>query len=379
VPRMEKSDQIRMANPLPGSPDLPAGSRSLAYGAAFAPGSNSRGWIGSPKFDLSLFILSPLAGLVVILPALASPAGLRVWLVATYLIAIPHYVSSFSFYLGDDNLAYYRTRRMAFFVAPFLIFFIVMGLRLTRIDAVVQAALYSWNVYHVSMQSVGILSIYRRLNGGALSEGRFARLGILGINSTLAFLHIDRFPPIYDYLVKIHFPVRFLAPTFLCVAIFGLAGYALSLRDRPKRLGGAELYFLISSLVLFHPYLWVRELNIATYGMLMGHFLQYLGIVWLLNRRKYPNKQGSPHQKFLSSISGNTPRLVLVLVSIGFLFYVLRVSSDRIGSTVSYTIIWNSLSLIHFYLDGFLWAFRNPFVRDSVGPYLKPPSHLAAT
>jgi hypothetical protein len=376
---MKASDAMGMADPLPGGLASGRANPVPADARALVPDKDMRGWIQSPQFDLSLFILSPLAGLVVILPALASPSGIHVWIAATYLIAIPHYVSSFSFYLGDENLAYYRTRRIAFFAGPVLIFLLVMGLRLTRVDALVQSALYSWNVFHVSMQSVGILSIYRRLNGGALSEGRFARLAILGVNGTMAFLHIDRFPPIYDNLLKVHFPVRLIAPAFLCLAVFGLAGYVISLKARPKRIGGAELSFLISSLVMFHPYLWVHELNIATYGMLMGHFLQYLGIVWLLNRRKYADLEGSPHQRILSAISRNTPLLLLVLASIGSLFYGVRVGSDWLRIPISYTIIWNSLSLIHFYLDGFLWAFRNPFVRDSVGTYLKPPSHLAVT
>jgi hypothetical protein len=118
-----------------------------------AVSTNPRGWIQSPLFDLSLFTLSPLAGLLIVIPALMSPKGIQIWIAATYLIAIPHYVSSFSFYLGDANLDYYRTRRMAFFVGPVLIFITVMALRLTKIDAAVPYTLYVWNVYHVSMQS----------------------------------------------------------------------------------------------------------------------------------------------------------------------------------------------------------------------------------
>jgi hypothetical protein len=337
------------------------------------------GWIRSPLFDLGLFTLSPLAGLAVVLPALLSPKGIHVWIAATYLIAIPHYVSSFSFYMGDENLAYYRTRRMAFFAGPVLILLAVLGLRVTRVDALVQSALYSWNVYHVSMQSLGILSIYRRLNGGSFSEGRFARVAILGVNATLAFLHIDRFPPIYDNLLKIHFPVWILRPFFLSVAIVGLVLYLNSLRARRARIGGGELAFLVSSLALFHPYLWVHELNLATYGMLMGHFLQYLGIVWLLNRRKYPVAEGSGHQRLLSAISTSTPLLLVSLASVGMVFYGFRLGSDWLRIPLSYTIIWNSLSLVHFYLDGFLWAFRNPFVRSSVGPYLTPPAPVAVS
>lgn len=361
----------------------PQSGPTMSWGIARTAGGSgvqqqSR-WIRSARYDLSLFTLSPLAGLAVILPALASPKGIHVWIAATYLVAIPHYVSSFSFYMGDRNLAYYSTRRLVFFAGPVMIFFAVMGLRLTRIDALVQSALYTWNVYHVSMQSLGILSLYRHLNGGSFSEGRPARFAILGVNSFLAFLHLDRFAPIYDNLVRIHFPMWIIRPFFLTVALVGLAFYLRNLRARVNPMRGGELAFLISSLVLFHPYLWVRELNIATYGMLMGHFLQYLGIVWLLNRRKYSVAEGSRHQRALSAISSNTPLLLVSLVSVGVVFYSIRVGSDWLRTPLTYTIIWNSLSLIHFYLDGFLWAFKDPFVRSEVGPYLSPSSPTAVS
>jgi hypothetical protein len=349
----------------------------LAGGRVGMAGGNQRGWIQSPKFDLALFTLSPLAGLFVVVPALLSPKGIHVWIAATYLIAIPHYVSSFSFYMGDENLAYYRTRRLTFFFGPLLILLTVIALRLAKVDALVNSALYSWNVFHVSMQSNGILAIYRRLNGGLPAEGRFARVAILATNATLAFLHIDRFPPIYDPLVRIHFPLWTIRPVFLSVAVIGLVFYLNALRRRERRIGGGELAFLISTFLMFHPYVWVHELNLATYGMLIGHFLQYLGIVWLLNRRKYPRGHGSEQQRLLSSVSASTPLLLFSLVSTGGVFYLALRTSVWLGIPNTYSVLWNSLALIHFYLDGFLWAFRNPFVRKSLGPYVAPSSHMA--
>src|SRR5205807_3859036 len=312
--------------------------RNLTTDQALAPGQNKHGCVGSPLFDLSLFTLSPLAGLLVIVPVLAWPRGMRVFIAATYLIPIPHYVSSFSFYLGDENLTYYRTRRLAFFVGPVLILISVMALRIMKVDAAVQSALYGWNAFHVSMQSAGILSLYRRLNGGLPSESRSARASLLGVNGGLAFLHIDRFPPIYQNLLRIHFPVWTIRAAFLTVAAVGLAFYLDSLRRRRKRIRAPELTFLISSLLLFHPYLWVRDSDLATFGMLMGHFLQYLGIVWLLNRRKYSMVEGSGHQRLLSSISTKTPLLLLALVSVGLVFYLAQKSSAWLGVPISYVI-----------------------------------------
>jgi hypothetical protein len=375
---MKVPDLSGMANPLWGGVSSTGENPDFTGVRVLDPGQSKRGWIQSPLFDLSLFTLSPLAGLFVVVPALLSPKGIHAWIAATYLIAIPHYVSSFSFYMGDENLAYYRTRRTAFFIGPVLIFIVVMSLRLMKTDAAVQSALYVWNVFHVSMQSAGILSLYRRLNRGLLSESRFARASILGVNGSLAFLHIDRFPPIYQNLLRVHFPVWTISAAFLSVAVVGLVFYLGSLRRRAKRIRAPELTFLISSLLLFHPYLWVRDLNLATFGTLIGHFLQYLGIVWLLNRRKYSAVEGSGRQRLLSAISTKTPFLLLALVSIGLVFYLTEKSSGWLGVPVSYVILWNSLALVHFYLDGLIWAFKDPFVRKSIGPHLTPASHMAA-
>jgi hypothetical protein len=338
-----------------------------------------RGWIQSRPYDLTLFTLSPLAGLLVILAANGSPTGGLLGLLATYLIAIPHYVSSFSFYLGDENLAYYRTRRLAFFAGPFLILLAVLGLRLFKFDAIVQSSLYVWNVYHVSLQSAGILSIYRRLNGGGFAERPFAHASILGVNSTMAFWHVERFAPLYGLLQTIHFPFWAIRPFLLTVSVAALLFYGIHVMRRPRPLSGAEFGLLVSALLFFHPYLWVTDSNLATLGMLMGHFIQYLGIIWLVNRRKYATAGGSEHQRVLSRLSGSFPLLLLSFAAVGFVFYVVQHGSAWIGIPLAYIVLWNSLTLVHFYLDGLVWAFKNPFVRKSLGPYLTPASRVVVS
>ena len=338
--------------------------------------SEQRGWIQSRLYDLSLFTLSPFAGLVVIAAALGSTKGTYLIALATYLVAIPHYVSSFSFYLGDENRAYYRTRRLAFFVGPTVILLAVVGLRVLRFDAIVQSTMYVWNVYHVSLQSAGILSIYRRLNRGLITEKPFAHASILGVGATMAAWHIEHFAPLYGLLREIRFPVWTIRPALVGFAVTALVLYLRRLMRRPTRVSGSEVGFLVSALLLFHPYLWVRDLSLATFGMLMGHFLQYLGMVWLLNRRKYAEAQGSDHQRILSAVSKSSPLLAVSLASIGLMFYLAQRGSSWLGVPLTYVILWNSLTLVHFYLDGLVWAFKDPFVRKSVGPYLTPDSHI---
>ena len=82
----------------------------------------------------------------------------------------------------------------------------------------------------------------------------------------------------------------------LLVAVVALARLGIAMYQRHRQgpaFSKAELAFLATSLSLFHPYLWVRNINLATIGVLVGHFLQYLGIVWLVHARKLAEGGGS--------------------------------------------------------------------------------------
>jgi hypothetical protein len=193
----------------------------------------------------------------------------------------------------------------------------------------------------------------------------------------MAFWFLQYFPPLYSFAVRIH-PEAPLALRYACLvtAIAAGTGYAIQLLRRAGPVGVSERVFLISSLLMFHPYLWLKDSVLATIATLMGHFIQYLGIIWLLNRRKFTQERSGSHaQQFLVKLS-TSPRLLFVsLLVIGGLFLSLDRGSRLVGMYLSYIVIWNSLVLIHFYVDGLVWAFRNSFVRQTVGPYLALESH----
>jgi hypothetical protein len=345
---------------------------------AGAESAKSRGWIESPIYDLALFTLSPLAGLLIVALQRMTKLGSAAGVIAVYFVGIPHYLSTFTFYLGDQNRDHYRLRWAAFFLGPLIIFAFVLTLRVLDIQGVVQSVIFTWNIYHVSLQSAGFLSLYRRLNGGDQKEKVWAHLMILSVNSTMAFWFLKYFSPLYVLLVRVH-PLTPIALRYSCLAIALVAGsgYVYSLRRRQRPVSVPERMFLMSSLLLFHPYLWLQDYVLATIAMLMGHFIQYLGIVWLLNRRKYGQTTGSRAQQWLVRLSSE-PRLLLTsLLLLGGVFLCIDRGSRLVGMYMSYIIVWNSLVLIHFYVDGLVWAFKNRFVRDTVGSYLVLKSHLA--
>jgi hypothetical protein len=341
----------------------------------------ARGWIESPRFDAVAFLGAPLAGVLAGAIATQVPgrAGSGLILLLTYFVGIPHYLSSFTFFLGDDTLAYYRTRRAAFFAGPAVLFALVVALRALHVDGPVLVAMFLWNIWHVSLQSAGILGIYRRLGGGDPAERRASHLLLLGTGATLALWHLDRFPPLHDPVVAL-WPG---APAALRVALVALtlaalAAYLWRLARRARRPGAAELGFLAASLLLFHPYAWVEDANLATFAMLLGHFVQYLAIVWLVHRRKYAGQGGSARQQWLGWVSARPARVAVVLAVAGATFLAADRLARAAGAPMVYIAVWNALTLVHFYLDGLIWAFRRREVRDTLGRALMPPERALA-
>jgi len=147
----------------------------------------------------------------------------------------------------------------------------------------------------------------------------------------------------------------------------------LARRARPIAL--PEAAFLASGLLMFHPYLWVADANLATFAMLLGHFLQYLTVVWLVHRRKYVVGGGSPAQQALAFVSRRTSALVAAIVATGLLFLTLDRGTRALGIPWAYQLVWNVIVIVHFYLDGVIWTFRRPRVRETIGAYLILPGH----
>jgi hypothetical protein len=329
--------------------------------ARFAPG----GWIASPAFDLIFFILSPLAGLVLLFVSPVEGSNL-ITLAAATLIGGPHYLATYSFYFWDDTAEYHQRRWVAYFVVPILIILAVGVIAWFKIPAIIVAVIYFWNAYHVARQSCGIQSIYRHRAGAF--DPRFKTVtnaAIISTNLAMAVSHLDWYPALHTFLSKLSPPLPGLISNgAVLIAVISLVLLAIAMFQRYREgpaFKVAELAFLATSLLLFHPYLWIQDSNLATLGMLMGHFIQYLGIVWLLNSRKLADGAGSLGQRAVSRLWRDPWVLAPALVATGALFMVLQVK--LMAATIA-------LVLLHFYLDSLFWAFKQPEVRRAMVPYL---------
>jgi hypothetical protein len=344
--------------------------------ASSSSATSARGWIVSPYFDLLLVIGAPVVGFVVMFGATRAPYAAALVTALAFLVGIPHYLSSFVFFLGDDQRAHYLQNGVAYIGGPLAI---LAGVAILRgsgtYEFVVLAVIYLWNIWHVAMQSSGVLSLYRFL-AGARPDRFLTRGCIVASNAAMALWFADAFDPVARFTRRIHpHAFRLIAMTLAAFAVVSCVWLVARLVRRSVVVTVGEGTAFLAAILLFHPYLWVHDLELATFGTLIGHFVQYLALVWLIQNRKYGRRaDGSPLQNALSILSAKPLRIVATIAAVGLTAFAASRAMQWIGWRVVYLVLLNSLALIHFYLDGLIWAFRRPFVRQALGPFLIAPA-----
>lgn len=329
-------------------------------------------WIQSPAFDLAFFILSPLVTLPLVVGILAGFTRLNY---VGFLLAFAHYLSTFVFFFWDENRAEHRARWLAFFAGPLIITVVFWSIVAFEVPLLIPFVLFFWNTVHVAFQSCGILSIYRHRAGVFDPRQKpLANHAIIAVSVWLALWNIETHKEVWPILAWVapSFPQIVRAGAAL-VALLCVARLALGLWRRSREglaPGPLEIGILLTGLLLFHPYLWMRDSEGATFVMLLPHYLQYLGLVWLLNRRKFTKPEGSAAQRWLTVVSHNNVLLAGVLLAGGMAFLAGKVLFRSIGHVEQFEAIYLLLAFVHFYLDSLFWAFRDPHVRRTVGPYL---------
>jgi hypothetical protein len=326
-------------------------------------------WIHSAKFDFFLLICAPLvtlpifAGIYLRIPFLAIGCA--------FALAFSHYMSTLAFYFWNDNREYHRSRWLAFFVGPLVlavIYFLLIGF---EVPYVVQVVLLAWNTWHVSRQNCGILSIYRSRAGVSnLAQKNAANHAILGVSCFLAVWNIESHNEVMGFFGWFSNDLSWMIKVVLgAIAAFYFVQLAIALLRRQEPIGLAEGLFLLASLGFFYPYLFIRDSNIATLAMLLPHYVQYLALVWLLHRRKFGTaNEGAP--VILRQISSKLIILIPVLMAVGFPIYWIWGYMVSNGLEWWFGAVYVLIAFEHYYLDGLIWSFRRPHVRQTMLPFL---------
>jgi len=335
-------------------------------------GSERSPWIQSRRYDLLLLLLVPLVPVPVLL---LTPSYPGVMVATGFVLGFSHYMSTFTFFAWDDYRERHRSRRMAFFGGPLIILGVMVVLAVTRVPLVIPVVLFFWNTLHVARQSSGVLSVYRH-RAGAREEAdkRIANAAILATCVALSLQNVEGHRQLFPLLERITpggAPVWKLATAG--VALWCLARLLLRLRERAavgQGVRAPELLSLACGLALFHPYLWIEDSGLATAGMLLGHYVQYLAVVWLVHHRRFATRSGSRPQQALAWVSQRRGRVLAAILIVGTGFLGAYLLSYRLGLGGYFEAFYLTVAFVHFYLDGLFWAFRDPAVRRTLGPYL---------
>ena len=158
---------------------------------------------------------------------------------------------------------------------------------------------------------------------------------------------------------------------------FYMGRLGIALLRRKQSLGIPESLFLAASLGFFYPYLFIKDSGYATLAMLLPHYVQYLALVWLLHRRKF----GTAQRRRATRIAENQQQDLLIDSRLSShsaaCIYLFREYTISIGHERLFEIMYLFVALEHFYLDGLIWSFRRPHVRQTMLPFLveRPKRH----
>jgi len=360
--------------------DFPGHVTELVLDRVFPTRVRSALWIVSPGFDLFLLVFVPLLTVPILAAYYFGNPLIAVGGVIT--LSFAHYLSSFTFYLWDENKAYHRERWLAFFVGP-IVLAVLYAMMVRWANAnIIPFLLFFWNAVHVAKQNCGILSVYRvRAGVTDMSHRNASNRAIIAMSLFLAMWNMDTHREVSAIFGAIRSDFgRFLwfGSGVIAAVTIGMLVWDLRKRmakgEAPK---APEVLFLLASLAFFYPFIFIRSSEMATVAMLLPHYIQYMAIVWLVHRRKFGEGQGGVGT-VMRKISRSTVLLIPTLAVAGFSFYLFFHGMTHAGLQAQAVTIFILVAFEHFYLDTLNWSFRRAHIRRTIGPALTGPAVYAA-
>ena len=280
-------------------------------------------------------------------------------------------MSTIAFYFWNENREYYRSRWLAFFAGPLILAVVYWLLIGFDVPYIVQVVLFAWNTWHVSRQNCGILSIYRSRAGVSnLVQKNAANNAIVAVSCFLAMWNIDTHQEVMGFFGWFSNDLSWIVKIVLgAVAAFFWRSSESRCCDARSRSVLPKACFLPPASDSSIPYLFIKDSNIATLAMLLPHYVQYLALVWLLHRRKFGTaSEGAP--VILRQMSSKLVILIPVLMIVGFPVYLIWDYMVSVGQEWWFGTVYMLIAFEHYYLDGLIWSFRRPHVRQTMLPFL---------
>jgi hypothetical protein len=347
-------------------------------------GSNVRfafPWMFGRGFDILFFFLPVFFGIALF--------GLtQTNLVSTSAILLALVVNAFGagpFHWGPTWFAYFdkknrtqwasqRSKQVIFFLAPPLIMlFSVVGA--VYCIGIMFGITLLWAIQHLVQQNVGILLLYHNQGRGEAIVNRTLEVRT---QHAAAFL----FSTLFVYRTILHNPPGIVWPFLIAIlSVWTLLVVLLYVLDLSKqmRVGAylnvpATLFWAVSVFSLL-PFAFLgNSFDQAFLIPVTVHWFQYIGLNYVLVKYKY-----SPDEQ-IQNLPTTPPLVLFFLTCVAFLalgvgLIVLKQSGLIVqGMTLSIVAgLLMGLANTHYFLDAFLWRFREKYQRETILPYLLLP------
>jgi hypothetical protein len=290
-----------------------------------------------------------------------------------------HQGATFFFYFDKRNRDYYASdaaKQRIFYWAPPLIMAgtIAVYMLVPFGKPIVNLVWMLWALQHFIQQNVGILLLYHNHNKGEAIVPRALEQQSMWASCTFFFV-------MFVQRVMIGKP-NIITETALVLsfawALFTCSKYVWELVKQVR----AGSYLNMPALLFWILGVW-SFLPLGVLGKQFGdaylitttvHWFQYIGLNYIMVRNKYKTED------HLQNLPARHP--FLLLVSVCLLFFGANFALAMLSGGVQFSsqirdLGWATgigIALCHFFLDAFIWRFREPYQRQAVLPYLKTPA-----
>jgi hypothetical protein len=329
---------------------------------AMATVTEGDAWLVSPAVDLALFVA---VTLTTIAPWIAADhlhvPGYYV-LVGVAFANGPHLISTWTrVYLPRRE----RFRRpLHYWVVPGIAAAFAIGCMVLGGwgPIYLRTVIFYWASWHFAAQSYGILRLYQRKHGVIGTRAAHLEKALIFLPALFFVMH-RLFTGPWELFGVIVIHPRLPPWSVNAVGALTLTVAALYLVELTRtRVHWLRPVYLASNAFGFcMPYLVIKTGTAAFAAAALWHAIQYIGIVWLHNRRRYAGRI-DPDARIIAWVSqpGRSLWYVLVIAACAAGVY----SVALIASAFSWSLqewsltLWTGLTLGHYYLDGVIWKFK---------------------
>lgn len=334
-------------------------------------------WMFGPWRDLLFFFLPVPLALLMFAGAEAFEAtnALLFALITQEVLGLGafHQGATWFHFLDKENRGHYFVGLKGFFnfVAAPLALFLGTIAGEVFLPAFTFFIYICWSLNHAVQQNIGILLLYQNTK---TNEARIPRHIQVWSQRLLALAFVLVFfrrvllsgTPLAE-LIWVPIAICAIAGTAYCLVYLVRLAQELA---AGKSLNVPHFTFWLLCVTYLIPFAFLgHDYDDAIMIPLVVHWCQYIGINYIVAKRKYQNEREDnlpfKHPLVLYLGSGFTLVALILLLS-----YFQKANGDAAfaGKLLRGAIL--GMGMVHYYLDGFIWRFREKFPREAMLPYL---------